>query len=204
MMRKPHQERPSIAEPTLIQHRHSFKLRITDQAVVELEACARCGGTLTIIASIEEPQVIAKILAHLERTGPYQCQSELPLGARAPPAQSQSALKLERWGSFPLSAKAAGWVGVCLAYPGRRGAGRIQSGRGSAAPKGLLVAGVAGQGLMMADLGLRRCPHKAGYTNGLGRGGGLNFLSACEIQLNVEPSRRPTFPVNVYRGELRQ
>jgi hypothetical protein len=40
-----------------------------------------------IIASIEEPGVIAKILAHLERTAPDQCQSELPLGARAPPTQ---------------------------------------------------------------------------------------------------------------------
>jgi len=27
-----------------------------------------CGGKLKIIASIEEPQVIAKILSHLERT----------------------------------------------------------------------------------------------------------------------------------------
>jgi hypothetical protein len=37
---------------------------------VEIEACARCGGKLAVIASIEEPQVIAKILAHLERRAP--------------------------------------------------------------------------------------------------------------------------------------
>ena len=55
---------------------------------VEIEACARCGGKLKVIASIEEPAVIAKILAHLERTAPDQYQPELPLGARAPPAQS--------------------------------------------------------------------------------------------------------------------
>jgi MFS superfamily sulfate permease-like transporter len=41
-----------------------------------------------LIASIEEPAVIAKILAHLERTAPEQHQPERPLGARAPPAQS--------------------------------------------------------------------------------------------------------------------
>jgi len=46
---------------------------------VEIESCARCGGKLKVIASIEETQVIAKILAHLERTAPDQCQSELPL-----------------------------------------------------------------------------------------------------------------------------
>ena len=55
---------------------------------VEMERCARCGGTLKIIASIEEPELIAKILSHLERTAPEQYQSELPLGARAPPVQS--------------------------------------------------------------------------------------------------------------------
>jgi hypothetical protein len=55
---------------------------------IEIEDCARCGGQLKILASIEEPAVIAKILAHLERTAPEQYQPELPLGARAPPLQS--------------------------------------------------------------------------------------------------------------------
>jgi hypothetical protein len=54
---------------------------------VEIESCTRCGGQLKIIASIEEPQLIAKILSHLE-PAPEQYQSELPLGARGPPAQS--------------------------------------------------------------------------------------------------------------------
>jgi hypothetical protein len=47
----------------------------------------RCGGKLEIIASIEEPQIVAKILAHLRRTAPQQYPTELPLGARAPPVQ---------------------------------------------------------------------------------------------------------------------
>ena len=51
--------------------------------------CARCAVRLRIIASIEEPEVIAKILAHLEKTAPDQHQAELPLGARAPPSQSR-------------------------------------------------------------------------------------------------------------------
>jgi hypothetical protein len=36
----------------------------------------------------EEPEVIAKILAHLEKTAPDQYPPELPLGARAPPRQA--------------------------------------------------------------------------------------------------------------------
>jgi hypothetical protein len=36
----------------------------------------------------EEPEVIAKIIAYLEKTAPDQYQPELPLGARAPPRQA--------------------------------------------------------------------------------------------------------------------
>ena len=56
---------------------------------VEIERCGRCHGHLAIIASIEDPAVIARILAHVERTWPerYSAASsgELPVGARAPP-----------------------------------------------------------------------------------------------------------------------
>ena len=51
---------------------------------IEINTCARCSGTLSIIASIEQPELIARILAHLERTAPEQYQRERPLGARAP------------------------------------------------------------------------------------------------------------------------
>jgi hypothetical protein len=57
---------------------------------VEIEACVRCGGKLETIASIEEPEVIAKILAHLERPAPGQYQTDLPHGAWA--SQQQSSL----------------------------------------------------------------------------------------------------------------
>jgi hypothetical protein len=44
-----------------------------------------------VIASIEEPELIAKILAHREKSksAPDQSQFELPLGARAPPTQAR-------------------------------------------------------------------------------------------------------------------
>ncbi len=56
---------------------------------IEIEGCARCGGKLRIVASIEEAQIVASILAHLERAAADQNQLELPLGARAPPSQSR-------------------------------------------------------------------------------------------------------------------
>ena len=52
---------------------------------IEIEGCAGCGGKLAVIASIEDPQVIARILAHLQKSAADRFQPELPLGARAPP-----------------------------------------------------------------------------------------------------------------------
>jgi hypothetical protein len=43
---------------------------------IEIDSCARCGGRLAILASIEEPEIIAKILSHLERTAPERYQTE--------------------------------------------------------------------------------------------------------------------------------
>ncbi len=54
---------------------------------IDIDTCARCGGKLKVIASIEEPEVIARMLAHREKSAPEQHPAELPLGARAPPQQ---------------------------------------------------------------------------------------------------------------------
>jgi len=52
---------------------------------IEIERCALCGRTLRIIACIEQPVIIAKILAHHKRTLPLPHQPELSqLGTRAP------------------------------------------------------------------------------------------------------------------------
>jgi hypothetical protein len=56
---------------------------------IEINTCTRCGGKLKVIASIEEPEVIARILAHLQKSVPDPRQAELPLGARAPPTHAQ-------------------------------------------------------------------------------------------------------------------
>jgi Putative transposase len=45
---------------------------------IEIDRGARWGGKLQIVASIEQPEVIAKLLSHLERTAPQPCPIELP------------------------------------------------------------------------------------------------------------------------------
>ena len=49
---------------------------------IDIEHCPNCGGTLKIIAAIEDPAVIAKILTHLG------------LPARAPPRSPARPLAL--------------------------------------------------------------------------------------------------------------
>jgi len=57
---------------------------------IEVSVCSACGGSMKIIASIEDPMVIGKILSHLEATscalpaGSATCA----IGARAPPPGS--------------------------------------------------------------------------------------------------------------------
>jgi hypothetical protein len=36
---------------------------------IEIEQCAHCGGRLKVIASIEEPELIERILAHRRERG---------------------------------------------------------------------------------------------------------------------------------------
>ena len=54
---------------------------------IEIEQCARCGGRLKVIASIEEPELIERILAHRRERG-EEATPTAALGARAPPQAS--------------------------------------------------------------------------------------------------------------------
>jgi hypothetical protein len=45
---------------------------------IEIERCEQCGGAVKIIASIEEPQVIGRILAHLGLDGSNAHGQQLP------------------------------------------------------------------------------------------------------------------------------
>jgi hypothetical protein len=52
---------------------------------IEVESCQHCGGAVKIIASIEDPQVIGRILEHLGLDGSNAHGQQLP-PARAPPS----------------------------------------------------------------------------------------------------------------------
>ena len=52
---------------------------------IDIETCEHCGGAVRIIASIEDPVVIEKILTHIERC---EAAGASPHAPRAPPATS--------------------------------------------------------------------------------------------------------------------
>jgi hypothetical protein len=60
----------------------SWATRLKRVFGIDIETCERCGGAVKIIASIEDPTVIEKILAHLGLAGTGQ--GALP-PVRAPP-----------------------------------------------------------------------------------------------------------------------
>jgi hypothetical protein len=51
---------------------------------IEIEQCAGCGGRLKVLASIEEPELIERILAHRRERGDEEVPTAL-LVAWAPP-----------------------------------------------------------------------------------------------------------------------
>jgi hypothetical protein len=55
---------------------------------IDIEICERCAGQVKIIACIEGPAVIERILAHLKNKAPSAGTALLPEG-RAPPPQAQ-------------------------------------------------------------------------------------------------------------------
>jgi hypothetical protein len=51
---------------------------------IDIETCSVCGGSMKVIACIEDPLVIKKILTHLRGKGLYLEAAGLPQ-SRAPP-----------------------------------------------------------------------------------------------------------------------
>ena len=52
---------------------------------LDLQSCEGCGGQVRVIASIEDPLVIGKILEHLERSGPGTAGAGQRPEVRGPP-----------------------------------------------------------------------------------------------------------------------
>jgi len=51
---------------------------------IDMEICQSCGGAMKVIACIEDPVIIKKILAHLDSLAPATATTALP-ESRAPP-----------------------------------------------------------------------------------------------------------------------
>lgn len=52
---------------------------------IDIETCQACGGTVKVIACIQDPSVIHKILAHLKLTAPTTGPNPFTPQLRAPP-----------------------------------------------------------------------------------------------------------------------
>ena len=58
---------------------------------IDIETCSVCGGSMKVIACIEDPLVIKKILDHLSKKAETNEPTALP-GSRAPPIDTQTVL----------------------------------------------------------------------------------------------------------------
>ena len=54
---------------------------------IDIDTCQRCGGPLKVIASIEDPELIANILSHLQQRSEEGNDEHrrTPIALRAPP-----------------------------------------------------------------------------------------------------------------------
>jgi hypothetical protein len=63
----------------------SWAQRLKRVFKLDLQSCEGCGGQVRVIACIEDPLVIGKILEHVERTGPGTAGAGQRPEVRGPP-----------------------------------------------------------------------------------------------------------------------
>jgi len=78
--------RPEDATPVASHAAMSWAQRLKRVFAVDIETCSVCGGSMKVIAAIEDPVVIKKILTHLRGKTPIVEPVRLPQ-SRAPPQQ---------------------------------------------------------------------------------------------------------------------
>ncbi|MCC6206832.1 MAG: hypothetical protein IT488_01585 [Gammaproteobacteria bacterium] len=67
----------------------SWAQRLKRVFAIEIETCVGCQGRLRVIASIEEREVIARILVHRERSMDMPEPEHSPMASRARPGQGR-------------------------------------------------------------------------------------------------------------------
>jgi len=78
-------EAKAIQTPSERRAAMSWAQRLKRVFGIDINACMRCGGTVKIIACIEDPTVIRKSLTHLDRIESRTPTTPVPALARAPP-----------------------------------------------------------------------------------------------------------------------
>ena len=84
---------PVEEQQTIPRERHaamSWAQRLKRVFNIDIETCSACGGAVEIIACIEDPGVIKKILDHLDRNTPCTEPSRLPPCSTDPPGPTMS------------------------------------------------------------------------------------------------------------------
>jgi hypothetical protein len=77
---------PEDATPVASHAAMNWAQRLKRVFNIDIETCSVCGASMKVIAAIEDPPVIKKILTHLRANGLYQEAAGLPQ-SRAPPQQ---------------------------------------------------------------------------------------------------------------------
>jgi hypothetical protein len=67
----------------------SWAQRLKRVFAIDIQTCPQCGGTLRVIACIEDPPLIAKILGHVRRR-----EALIGRTGRGPPARGEDTLRL--------------------------------------------------------------------------------------------------------------
>ena len=75
---------------------------------IDIETCEYCGGAVKVIASIEDPAVVKKILEHLDRRAEPTTPAFRPV-ARAPPQEALPGLREPGGRRTPRYARTRGW-----------------------------------------------------------------------------------------------
>jgi hypothetical protein len=70
-------------------HANQWAQHLKRVFAINIEACPHCGGTLRVIACIEEPWLIARILGHVQQ----RLETDHQL-ARAPPGHQEQRFNL--------------------------------------------------------------------------------------------------------------
>jgi hypothetical protein len=76
-----------LATPGVVASVLTIKHNVAARYSAGTTGCVRCGGRLQVIASIEAPELIERILAHRREQGGEDAPRRT-LGARAPPQAS--------------------------------------------------------------------------------------------------------------------